>query len=146
MSSKSRHLFSTKSGLKGALPEVWQILTKADKLLILSVLICTIGLFLLHNSSSRMSREVTVLLNGQQRGPYPLSEPQILRFEGPLGASEVEIANQAVRIVTSPCPRKICVNMGWIQRPGEVAACLPNHLLLQTIGAVGEGGLDAVSR
>ncbi|MBI2502087.1 MAG: NusG domain II-containing protein [Candidatus Latescibacteria bacterium] len=75
---------------------------------------------------------------------WPLSLDQILYLDGPLGQSRVEIAGQRARILSSPCPEQRCVLQGWIHRRGEVAACLPNHLVLRIEGQ-GEA-VDALSR
>jgi hypothetical protein len=56
----------------------------------------------------------------------------------------VEIAGQRARIVSSPCPEQRCVLQGWIRRQGEMAACLPNHIVLHIEG--GSETVDALSR
>ena len=123
-----------------------QILTRADKVLILSVLICTMGLLFYQNGNRRQSIELVVFSNGTRLGPFPLSKSRVLRFKGPLGVSEVEIAGQAARIAKAPCPGKICISMGWIRQPGETSVCLPNHLVIQAQGAYNGVELDAVSQ
>lgn len=132
------------SGL--ALKGLWQILTRADKVLILSVLVCTVGLLFYQNGNHRQSLELVVFSNGTRLGPFLLSESRVLRFKGPLGVSEVEIAGRAARITKAPCPRKICVRMGWIRQPGEASVCLPNHLVIQARGTHNGVELDAVSQ
>ncbi len=44
-----------------------------------------------------------------------------------------------IRFTEAGCPDKVCVNTGWISRPGELAACVPGHLILK-IEANGETG------
>ena len=85
-----------------------------------------------------------VVESADQRQVYPLSRDQVLYLEGPMGRSRVEIARQGARIATSPCPEQRCVLQGWIRRQGEVAACLPNHLVLRIEG--GNEPVDALSR
>lgn len=36
-----------------------------------------------------------------------------------------------IRFESSNCPDQICVHTGYIGKPGELAACLPNGLILQ---------------
>lgn len=74
----------------------------------------------------------------------PLNRDQVLYLDGPLGRSRVEIADQEARIAASPCPEQRCVLQGWIRRQGELAACLPNHIVLRIEG--GNQPLDALSR
>lgn len=40
----------------------------------------------------------------------------------------IEIKAEKVHFKTSDCPDKICVNTGWLSRPGQTAVCLPNKL------------------
>lgn len=87
--------------------------------------------------------EVVVESEGR-RQRCPLSRDQVLYLDGPLGTSRVEIAGQGARIAASPCPEQRCVLQGWIRRQGEVAACVPNHLVLRIEG--GNQTVDALSR
>ena len=127
-------------------PNVWHILTAADKLLVVGVLVCVAALFYHRQGASDAGARVTVRVSGELLGTYSLSEPRLLRCEGPLGVSEVEIANRSVRVVSAPCPQQVCVRTGWIRRSGEVVACLPNRLILQARGAPESAGPDAVTR
>ena len=75
---------------------------------------------------------------------YSLALDQVLYLDGPLGQSRVEVAGHRARIASSPCPEQRCVLQGWIRRQGEVAACLPNRIVLRIEGQ-GEA-VDALSR
>ena len=136
----------TRRSLKAALVELGQILTGADKVLILSVLLGAGLLFFYQHSTPQFSREVVVQVSGKQFGPYPLSESQVLRFGGTLGVSEVEIDRQGARVIAAPCPQKLCVRAGWVRRPGEVVVCLPNSFILMVKGGGRGAELDGVSR
>ena len=135
----------THRSLKAALVELGQILTGADKVLILSVLLGAGVLFFYQNHRPWFSREVVVQISGKQFGPYSLSKPRVLRFEGPLGVSEVEIDRQGARVIAAPCPQKLCMRP-WVRRPGEVAVCLPNSFILMVKGGGRGAELDGVSR
>ncbi|MFP4562005.1 MAG: NusG domain II-containing protein [Spirochaetia bacterium] len=65
---------------------------------------------------------------------YPLDEEGTYGFQGPLGETIVAVENGGVRVVSSPCPEKICISMGTIHRPGSWIACLPNGLFLRIEG------------
>lgn len=41
-----------------------------------------------------------------------------------------QIKNGKIAFISSDCPDKICVNTGFIHKPGQSAACLPNRVLL----------------
>lgn len=58
-------------------------------------------------------------------------EKRTIRVEGPIGTTIVEVEGTRAHVVSSPCPDKICVRMGWLERAGDFAACLPNRVLLE---------------
>jgi hypothetical protein len=140
------NIFAAGSRFGASLAEMWQILTRADRLLILGVSFCILGLLFFQGENSQLGRELVVFSKGKRLGSFSLSRRQVLHFEGTLGETEVEIDGQAARVARAPCSRKLCMDMGWIRRPGEVAACLPNHFVIRVSGVLGESGMDAVSQ
>ncbi|GHV82572.1 hypothetical protein AGMMS49991_11300 [Spirochaetia bacterium] len=78
------------------------------------------------------------------QGPYrswvfPLDAEEQVTVTGSLGDTVVEIHEQEVRVVSSPCDNQICVAAGHIRRAGEWAACLPNGVFVLIEGR-GHGG------
>jgi len=69
---------------------------------------------------------------------YPLDQSRIVRVEGPIGDTEIEILDGKVRVLDSPCPNKLCIRMGAISRSGSWIACLPNHIFVKIRSAKGE--------
>lgn len=67
-----------------------------------------------------------------------------IEVAGPLGTTVIEVGDRSARIVDSPCPLKLCVRTGALDRPGRVAACLPNRVALEALGPGGD--VDAVGR
>lgn len=65
--------------------------------------------------------------------PLEAGKHYTIDVEGPLGATVVEIDGMRAHVVSSPCPDKLCVKMGWLERPGEYAACLPNRVLAEVL-------------
>jgi hypothetical protein len=35
-----------------------------------------------------------------------------------------------IRVLQSECPNKICVNTGWLTKPGDVAICVPGDTIV----------------
>lgn len=62
---------------------------------------------------------------------------------GRLGPATVEVAGGRIRIVEAPCPGRICIHRGWIEKPGEAIACIPGEILIQVEGSA---AVDAVTR
>ncbi len=61
----------------------------------------------------------------------PLHIDRTLRIEGTRGPSVLEIRDGKIRFTESSCRDRICIATGWIEEGGEVAACLPNEVLVR---------------
>lgn len=48
----------------------------------------------------------------------------------------VEVKGESIRIKSSTCPEQICVNTGYISKPGPAIICLPHRVVIsvETIG------------
>lgn len=74
---------------------------------------------------------------GQVAASYPWP-PQIgqlpegqFELEGRIGISILEYdEDKGVRFISSPCPDKLCVKHGWVNDEMDLAACLPNGLVV----------------
>ena len=83
--------------------------------------------------------EVVITSSGKEY-IYPASEDRIIPVEGPLGETLVEIRNGDVRIISSPCPEKTCLEM----KIGNAICCLPNRVLVEKRSFEGED-VDEIS-
>ncbi|HPT70596.1 MAG TPA: NusG domain II-containing protein [Syntrophomonas sp.] len=43
----------------------------------------------------------------------------------------IEVEKGRIRFKQADCPDKICVNTGWLEKPGEVAVCMPNRAVVK---------------
>lgn len=84
---------------------------------------------------------------------YGLTPSQLVEARGPLGVTRVVIDGEGgARVLSSPCPLKICVRAGRLERPGQVAACVPNRVAVTLTGEGAgspqqdDGGVDAIAR
>ncbi len=76
-----------------------------------------------------------------------LDQPQLVELSGPLGLTRFEIKDGAVRVLSSPCPNKICIGLGAARHSGDLLACVPNRLVFRIAGKSAEGqGYDLLSR
>jgi hypothetical protein len=64
----------------------------------------------------------------------PLDAPRTVAVPGPLGDTVVRIEKGAVSVLSSPCNEKLCIRAGWIARPGQWIACLPNRVFIEIRG------------
>lgn len=47
-----------------------------------------------------------------------------------------------IRFAQADCPDQVCVRTGWVERTGQVAACVPGHLILKITGPSAPNGND----
>jgi hypothetical protein len=86
-----------------------------------------------------------VEVEGRKVLTVPLGETGVREVTGPLGVTRIEFLDGQVRIISSPCPLKICQRAGWIGAAGEMIVCLPNEVVVRLPGGPARD-LDAVSR
>jgi hypothetical protein len=73
----------------------------------------------------------------------PLDTPAEFNIDGLKGISRLRIADGQIRFVDSPCQGRYCIHTGWLSSTGEVAACLPNGVVVEILG--GERVYDAIN-
>lgn len=44
---------------------------------------------------------------------------------------EIEVENGRIRVRSSSCPDKVCVECGWLEKKGDTAVCLPNSVVVR---------------
>ena len=109
-------------------------LTRADWLVLIAAIALLPGLFLRFWGDQGPASAVRISANGQRDITLPLSGERRLHVPGPLGDSVIEIHDGQVRFVSSPCRGKQCVHSGWLSHSGELAACLPNGIMVSVMG------------
>lgn len=110
------------------------MITLADKILLLAVMMAMPLLYLALWSADGNGQHLLVLANGQPERIFPLHTNQELTVEGMLGKSDISIQKSKARFVGSPCQNKICLHQGWISAAGDIAACLPNRVSIHITG------------
>jgi len=102
---------------------------RGDIAIALCLLAAAAGLFLARGVSSGAGE---IIINGE-----PASES----IE--INDVMIEIDGGRARVTHSPCRDKLCVNAGWLERPGDVAVCLPQRVIVEVRGA--RRGVDGVA-
>jgi hypothetical protein len=103
-------------------------LTPIDIIIFLLFLTISVMSFSLYTTVSE-NPEVHVTA-GDKEWVYDLSVDTTVSFEGPIGITTMEISNNSVHVHDSDCQNQICVLAGWIEKPGEWIACLPNNVFI----------------
>lgn len=111
-------------------------------LLLALLVVCSFWLPLRQQAGAR----VVASLDGQTVFVAELDQDQQFELAGPLGPTRVEIADRAVRVLSSPCPNKICIGLGWARHAGDLLACVPNRLVIRIEGEPEEAEYDLLSR
>lgn len=110
------------------------MMTKADWFALIMALALLPGLYIRYWGDTGPAESVRISASGQRDITLPLSGNHRFTVHGPLGNSVIEIHDGRVRFVSSPCRGKQCVHSGWLSHSGELAACLPNGIMLSVIG------------
>jgi len=121
------------------------MLTRYDIILIAGLLVVAIvGLSVVRFRTGGTS-EVVISVDGEEAIRVPLSEDHLFSVDGTLGKTEIEIKDKRVRVVDSPCKRKICVQSGWIDRPYQTIICVPNRVVINLQSSKDRDELDGVT-
>ncbi|MBD3182089.1 NusG domain II-containing protein [Candidatus Poribacteria bacterium] len=104
--------------------------TRYDKLLIVFLLAAGLLSFVLIRIKSTPSNTVVVEVDGKEASQYNLETDGIFSIEGPRGKTRIEIKNKRVRVIESPCPKKICIQSGWIYKSYQTIVCVPNRVTI----------------
>jgi len=123
-----------------------QRLTSFDRKLILLLAMVVLGSFLV---PLRQGSGARVVVNSGEQILFvaPLDQEQQVDLTGPLGVTRLEISKAGVRVISSPCPKKICIGMGTARHAGDLIACVPNRLVIRIDGESSkQGRYDLLSR
>jgi len=102
----------------------------ADKLVFM-VCACLVGASYWHLWSDEPAQLAIIKGHQSQTQVITLHQDTTLSVTGALGTSSLEIKNRQLRFTDSPCNSKLCIQSGWHQRSGDIAACLPNRVSVQ---------------
>jgi hypothetical protein len=132
------------------------ILRFSDIALIVILLCCGVAsIFFLHKKylSAGDSLVAEVRIAGELISTRSLGreEPErLIPLQLPRGEGTVQIKEGKIRILPMPdgvCPLHICSNTGWIDRPDQFIACVPNKLIItiHTTQPTEPDSIDAVT-
>ncbi len=90
----------------------------------------------------RQSAGSVVIVNGDgKKMVLDLPADTLVEVKGRIGVSVVEIKGRRVRMLSSPCPHKLCMERGWVGA-GGVIVCLPQGIIVKVEG---EARVDAIT-
>ena len=110
------------------------IFTRYDIFLIVGLLVVALMALGIIRYSSDAVDTVVVQVDGAEAVRVSLADDRRFSVEGPLGTTEMEIKDGSVRVIDSPCGRKICVHTGWIHKAYQTIICMPNRVAISLTG------------
>ena len=117
-------------------------LKKKDLILIGMILCVAAACSLVHYLTGEAGKgAVTVKVDGEIQGTYPLQEDQTIEINH--GTNILEIRDGEARMTEADCPDQICVHQKAISANGESIICLPNKVVVE-VQSEKESELDAV--
>jgi len=122
--------------------KVKRFFTVGDVIVIALLAALTILMVLPDDGEAEGPPVVEVAVGGDVVFRGPLAEDFVYEAIGPLGKTQVVGKNGKVRVAQSCCPLELCVEMGEIERPGQILVCVPNEV---TVRITGRGYIDAIS-
>ena len=105
--------------------------TFLDKLLFVLLIILSITSFFFVKELFPSSGFVKISVDNKTVYTLPLNKDRIVTVKGSLGENLIEIKNGKAHMKDAPCPKKLCIHQGWIDR-GTIV-CLPDKVVV-TVG------------
>jgi hypothetical protein len=114
--------------------------------LILIVLLIGASLFSIPYLHSVQPSTLIIYKDNNKYAQYPLNENREITVNGHLGHMTIEVLNGRARIVSSSCPKQICVNYGYIDKSFQQLICAPNHILIEIQSKNRNRVFDAIAK
>ncbi len=126
--------------------EAKPFIRKADLILLAVLLTVSIAVFFLSRNTSTPGTTVTVTIDGEVFGCWPLSENRQISIPGILGTNQLQIMNGCAFISEADCPDLICLHHSPISYSGERIVCLPNRVIVLIDKTERSNAPDALSQ
>ena len=131
-------------GLWPFLRHLHSLMTTGDRVLFFILL----GIGLLSILSLRLlfapGRIASVFISNRLIKKISLGVAETHHLLGVVGAIELRVAQNGVRVIHSECSEKICMKQGAISNKGQIIVCVPNQMIITIDGEAGHS-LDAVT-
>ena len=119
-------------------------LSKPDFIIILIVAVVAVVALLWQSTASADGAVAGVSIGGERVLELPLSdvtEPQEITLKNGI---RLKAEQHTICFLQSDCPDGLCVKVGALEKPGDVAACLPNKTVVSIRGG-DNGAVDILT-
>ena len=105
-----------------------KLLNKWDIILVGVICVCCIAAVLLQNSKNS-GAIAQIYVDGEITSQINLTEVDE-SYTILLRTAVISVEKGRIRYLEANCPDKLCVNRGWLSKPGDVAACIPEKTVI----------------
>ena len=105
-----------------------RLLNMRDFCFIAGLILLALGIYLWQVTADKpqASYHARIVINGHTAEYVDLSDDRFIYLEY-LPNVRFQVRDGAIAFIKSDCPDQICVHSGFINRPGQMAVCLPNR-------------------
>jgi len=86
-----------------------------------------------------------VTVSGSPTQVINLKNDGLVDIDPGWGNMVLEIKNNKIRVKESSCTEDVCIQTGWIEKPGDSIVCVPNRVVVRISGGERKEDLDAVT-
>ena len=107
-----------------------------DILIIAAIVLAAVLMALLLFEKNSIAKVATITQNDNVLDSVrldQLNERYTLDYQGEYPGT-IEAERGKIRFSHAECPDQVCVQTGWISRPGQVAVCLPAGIIIKIAG------------
>ncbi|MCI1820819.1 MAG: NusG domain II-containing protein [Megasphaera sp.] len=92
------------------------------------------AIFVISGTTNSAKTIAVIQVDGKEYKTIPLSEhtgTDMFTIYTKHGYNTVTVRNQTIAITDADCPDQICVNEGFISKPGATTVCLPHKVMIE---------------
>ena len=104
-------------------------MTRSDAIIILLMLILlslVYSKYWVFDNEQSSDHYAQVTITNLPKQKISLHQDKIYTFAGRIGDTKIQVKNNRIRFINSPCHKKYCIHSGWLANAGSIAACVPN--------------------
>ncbi len=116
--------------------------SKLDWILTIILLSISVGSLISYNNTGLDNNKIALIYkNNELIMEVDLSKDDVINFDEMV----VEVKEGCLRALKVDCPRKICVQTGWISSPSQTIVCVTNKVLIEITGKSPNTQYDVIS-
>lgn len=112
-------------------------MTKADRILIVFLLVVSVALILPLFSQQESGQDAIVKVRNEEKMRLPLSQDGEYTVEGTLGDVHISVKDGKAAVTQENSPHHYCSKQGYVNSPNVPIVCLPNETVVTIEGGSG---------